>query len=180
MQAAVWLVRTGGRRWCPVVEVAETARKLIFSKEESSSLRRHYQCGSMRRPESIPIVHATVCTDSSHGPIVVTEEKPLSPSRRKAKRGPIEYDPNGMFVAPNEEACRRFLRASGWSDGLSSALIKTLAKVPVRFIVCDDSGSMLSTDGHRRIGHKVPTIPYTHTHRRTPQLFAQLIYLHVA
>ena len=122
----------------------------------------------MRRPDGIPVAQLVVDTSGGNASAAASakgsssssrtiEEKPLSPSKKRAKGGPIQYDPNGMFIEPNEEACRRFLLANGWTTGLSTSLLKTLAKVPVRFVVCDDSGSMLTSDGHRRLGQKMVT-----------------------
>ena len=39
-----------------------------------------------------------------------------------------------------------------WPAGLQEALIKSVLKIPIRYFVIDDSGSMLSNDGTRRVG----------------------------
>lgn len=36
-------------------------------------------------------------------------------------------------------------------SGLMNALIKGLAITPARFFICDDSGSMMSSDGHQMV-----------------------------
>jgi len=47
----------------------------------------------------------------------------------------------------NEENAREFLRKNAWPPGLQDALIKGLRKIPIRYIICDDSGSMTTNDG---------------------------------
>ena len=52
----------------------------------------------------------------------------------------------------DEGACRRYLFEHGWPLGLQSALIRSLQKVPIRYVICDDSGSMMATDGNKGVG----------------------------
>jgi hypothetical protein len=51
----------------------------------------------------------------------------------------------------NETSAREFLKGSGWPTGLIETCIKNLTKIPIRFFICDDSGSMITNDGHRNI-----------------------------
>ena len=51
----------------------------------------------------------------------------------------------------NEGAVREFLATHCWPDGLQSILISSLKRIPLRFFICDDSGSMMSDDGHRLV-----------------------------
>jgi hypothetical protein len=39
-----------------------------------------------------------------------------------------------------------------WPAGVQSALLRGIQSTPVRFIICDDSGSMMSGDGKRLVG----------------------------
>eukprot|EP00596_Hydrurales_sp_CCMP1899_P008716 CAMPEP_0119033806 /NCGR_PEP_ID=MMETSP1177-20130426/873_1 /TAXON_ID=2985 /ORGANISM="Ochromonas sp, Strain CCMP1899" /LENGTH=348 /DNA_ID=CAMNT_0006990845 /DNA_START=48 /DNA_END=1090 /DNA_ORIENTATION=- len=62
----------------------------------------------------------------------------------------------------DEGSIRRYLSDHKWPKGLVIALMKSLAITPARFFICDDSGSMMSSDGHRVIqvnqdNHKVVT-----------------------
>ena len=52
----------------------------------------------------------------------------------------------------DEGACRRYLFEHGWPLGLQSALIGSVQKVPIRYVICDDSGSMMTTDGNKVVG----------------------------
>lgn len=66
----------------------------------------------------------------------------------------IQNDKHGNYARPNwpacnEESCRTFLSSHDWPTGLQEALIKNLLKVPIRFIICDDSGSMMRNDGKK-------------------------------
>jgi hypothetical protein len=50
----------------------------------------------------------------------------------------------------NEGAIREFLSAKHhWPEGLQTQLVSSLKKIPLRFFICDDSGSMMTSDGHR-------------------------------
>jgi len=59
---------------------------------------------------------------------------------------------NFPFREPNVAGARDFLGRHGWPEGMQNALIKSLNKLPLRFFICDDSGSMLTNDGHRIMG----------------------------
>lgn len=49
----------------------------------------------------------------------------------------------------DERATKAYLSRYRWPRGLQMALLKNLTKVPVRFFVCDDSGSMSANDGQK-------------------------------
>lgn len=51
--------------------------------------------------------------------------------------------------AINEGGAREFLTAQKWPIGLQDTLVEGLHKVPIRFFICDDSGSMGTNDGNR-------------------------------
>ena len=59
------------------------------------------------------------------------------------------YTAVGGFDA---RACRNFLQKYGWPEGLQEAMVKSCLKMPVRFFITDDSGSMLTNDGNRIVG----------------------------
>ena len=50
-----------------------------------------------------------------------------------------------------EQACH-YLTTHGWPQGLQTAYIRNLEKLPMRFFIVDDSGSMVASDGHRLVG----------------------------
>jgi hypothetical protein len=43
------------------------------------------------------------------------------------------------------------LSESRWPTGLADTMIKNLSRIPIRYFICDDSGSMNSSDGHRLV-----------------------------
>jgi hypothetical protein len=50
-------------------------------------------------------------------------------------------------------AARDFLcRKNGWPKGIAEALIKSCKKIPIRFFIADDSGSMSTLDGNKMTG----------------------------
>ena len=46
-------------------------------------------------------------------------------------------------------AIRNFLSSKNWPPGLQTACVQSCEKLPVRFFIVDDSGSMALSDGHR-------------------------------
>ena len=55
------------------------------------------------------------------------------------------------FVIPegyDEIRAREFLNMHKWPGGLQDTFIRNLEKIPVRYIIADDSGSMVASDGH--------------------------------
>lgn len=49
----------------------------------------------------------------------------------------------------NVGAARDYLSGKSWPIGLQSALLQGLQKIPIRYFICDDSGSMTTMDGMR-------------------------------
>jgi len=55
-----------------------------------------------------------------------------------------------ITVSPyNEGGAREILASVKWPVGLQDAFIQNLSRIPIRFFICDDSGSMVKSDGHR-------------------------------
>ena len=53
------------------------------------------------------------------------------------------------IVPPKDEAARQFLTSRKWPAGFQTLLLNQLTeKVPIRFFICDDSGSMAENDGN--------------------------------
>jgi hypothetical protein len=57
--------------------------------------------------------------------------------------------PNSVRSTADETALRTFLTANQWPIGLQDTFLRNLEKIPFRFFICDDSGSMTTSDGHR-------------------------------
>lgn len=49
----------------------------------------------------------------------------------------------------SEAATREFLTTNFWPQGLQETFLRNLSKIPMRYFICDDSGSMTTADGHR-------------------------------
>jgi hypothetical protein len=49
----------------------------------------------------------------------------------------------------NEVGAREFLQANRWPVGLQDTFIRSLSSIAIRYFICDDSGSMMSNDGHK-------------------------------
>lgn len=61
----------------------------------------------------------------------------------------------------DEQGLQLFLTAQGWPPGLQKVAKESMRRCPVRFFIVDDSGSMLSNDGHKLVvqGHTSKVIP---------------------
>lgn len=53
----------------------------------------------------------------------------------------------------NEAGARSFMKSHKWPSGLQDTFLSNLARMPMRFFICDDSGSMVASDGHRLVGN---------------------------
>jgi hypothetical protein len=51
----------------------------------------------------------------------------------------------------NDGGAREFLLQRKWPVPLQEAFIANLQKTPLRYFICDDSGSMCADDGQRHI-----------------------------
>lgn len=56
-----------------------------------------------------------------------------------------------LGAKPRAENGKAFLRRYHWPEGLQMELLHSCRKIPLRFYVVDDSGSMISDDGRRVI-----------------------------
>jgi hypothetical protein len=55
----------------------------------------------------------------------------------------------------NKDAVHKFLsKKYRWPKGLQDFLVSSLERVPMRFFICDDSGSMMLDDGHKVVDGK--------------------------
>ncbi len=53
----------------------------------------------------------------------------------------------------NEGGAREFLSGYKWPVGLQDTFVHNLSMIAFRFFICDDSGSMSATDGHKIVAH---------------------------
>ncbi len=49
----------------------------------------------------------------------------------------------------NEDSARSFLSKNNWPIGLQDLFVENLKQVPIRFFICDDSGSMSANDSRK-------------------------------
>lgn len=66
-------------------------------------------------------------------------------------------------VPINEERGRKYLADNDIPPGIATAMIDNFQKVPYRFFICDDSGSMMANDGQKVIksGDRYKNLPCT-------------------
>eukprot|EP01031_Cornospumella_fuschlensis_P044471 gene44470-54386_t len=89
------------------------------------------------RDKSSTLLHEPPPEDTLPPPISVWPEALRQRVRQKLSK------------SPNVESGKRFLTKHGWPSGLQEAVLKSCRKIPVRFYIVDDSGSMISNDGRR-------------------------------
>jgi hypothetical protein len=85
------------------------------------------------------------------------EELPISPARKKkpalaAAKSDSAENKNSILKPPNEKRAKEFLTKHQWPSGIQDALVKSCKKIAVRYVITDDSGSMMTNDGHRMVG----------------------------
>jgi hypothetical protein len=76
-----------------------------------------------------------------------TTFQPAKPWPASLKKKVIE----ALKLKANESAGRQYLTQHNWPSGLKDALMKSVRKMPMRFFIVDDSGSMILNDGRRLV-----------------------------
>ncbi len=71
----------------------------------------------------------------------------------------------------NEIGAREYLAGKKWPLGLQNTSVANLAKIPIRFFICDDSGSMILSDGHKLMSTSTGVQKYVACLRNTLILF---------
>jgi hypothetical protein len=87
--------------------------------------------------DTAPVAHA-IMVDASQV-YAVEGSAPVNPS----------YAPPALPQFQNEGGAREFMLTQGFPAGLQDTFVETLAKIPLRFFILDDSGSMATNDGKR-------------------------------
>jgi hypothetical protein len=89
------------------------------------------------------LVHATAVPSAPSAPAVHVTATSTTPTTS-----------GNEFTFPfNEIGAREFLSANYWPRGMQDTFIQNVARIPIRFFICDDSGSMIASDGHRLMTH---------------------------
>lgn len=83
---------------------------------------------------------------------------PLGPDKKNTNNmappmPPMQHYPSQQVMSFNEGGAREFLSSSdfgnNWPRGLQDTFIRSITKVPIRYFIVDDSGSMAASDGHK-------------------------------
>jgi len=91
---------------------------------------------------SSSVPHA-VAIDDVHIQVQGYAAEPTAPAN------PNYVPPTTLPQFQNEGGAREFLQGQGFPQGLQDSFIETLGKIPLRFFILDDSGSMAMNDGKR-------------------------------
>ena len=91
----------------------------------------------------------------SRGKKINEAEATVEEEKKRANDSHLQRWPRSLLMAvteaigqpPNDAAVRSYLKSKDWPKGLIEALLKDINRVPVRFFVIDDSGSMNAKDG---------------------------------
>lgn len=100
----------------------------------------------MSASSPVPTLHAHTAPTAPSAP-----EYAHSPSAPHPPPAPGTDDGvEGFFRGvQNDGGAREFLSQHNWSPGMQEAFLQNLSKTPIRFFICDDSGSMDISDGNR-------------------------------
>mmetsp|Transcript_13377 Transcript_13377/g.26743 ORF Transcript_13377/g.26743 Transcript_13377/m.26743 type:complete len:373 (-) Transcript_13377:92-1210(-) len=90
-------------------------------------------------PTAPQVVHAQV----------VPPQPPVAVQAEIVNSGAAPQQHEGIESFQNEGGAREFLSAQGFPAGLQDAFVESLRKLPMRFFIVDDSGSMSINDGKR-------------------------------
>lgn len=86
-------------------------------------------------------------------PVADLPPPPDAPQQKNDPSAPPAAPDNksaGFFQGvQNEGGAREFLTQHKWPTALQDAFLANLAKTPIRFFICDDSGSMSISDGYK-------------------------------
>ncbi len=108
---------------------------------------------SSRTDNNAPVVAEAVAVSSQQGAdgIIHVEAIPVhnDPTNATGLASESAADPSHRTM--NEPALRDYLTTNRWPKGLQDTFLRNLDKIPHRFFICDDSGSMSTSDGHRVI-----------------------------
>lgn len=97
-------------------------------------------------------VEGTTATGSAPMAKVTTDKNDVS---RAVSEWPVGLRNaiTAQFEMPtNDKNARTYLTAHSWPKGMQSTILKSADKIPIRFMIVDDSGSMGTTDGKRTVG----------------------------
>ncbi len=95
----------------------------------------------------------------------------MNPNYKPPTANPVAYASSAPYVAEvvgtaadnsamghmslpnsfNDGGAREFLSTQHWPAGLQDTFVKNLSRIAYRFFICDDSGSMASSDGHKLV-----------------------------
>jgi hypothetical protein len=85
-----------------------------------------------------------------NSPEAPTKVHPLPENLQKFRKKSVPFAP---LVVPSEElnemGAEAYLTFHKWPAGLKATLKHTCSQIPIRFFICDNSGSMRTFDGHR-------------------------------
>jgi hypothetical protein len=60
---------------------------------------------------------------------------------------PPIYSALPQKTCQNDENLKEYLTQKGWPEAMQNVFIKNIDQVPLRYFICDDSGSMSLEDG---------------------------------
>ena len=77
-----------------------------------------------------------------------SEEESTVAAAFKVRASQYDFSP---ISAEDERKGKAYLTSEHWTTGLQTAVLQSVKKIPLRFIIVDDSGSMATVDGNRSV-----------------------------
>ncbi len=120
-----------------------------FDEGEEDRVSKFLQKSPSRKKSKLTAGQAPPPPVTSREPSFLqsTTFQPAKPWPATLKKKVVE----ALKCKANETAGRDYLSRHNWPSGLKDALIKSIRKMPVRFFIVDDSGSMILNDGRRLV-----------------------------
>lgn len=107
--------------------------------------------GTVLENASPAVTVEPLCASPLGAAAVGAQAQSASARKKRVSAGSSRQPDASVFPPPNEAEAKEFLGRHAWPRGLQDSLLASCRKIPVRYIIVDDSGSMNMNDGHRVI-----------------------------
>lgn len=77
------------------------------------------------------------------------EETPSNKVAKDLPKGLVDTLIKQLTRKPDEVNTKVYLTSAGWPEGMQDSFLRSLKKIPMRFFIVDDSGSMSTNDGRK-------------------------------
>lgn len=94
-------------------------------------------------PQPAAVVYAVASTPN------VTVVEPAPSGAVYTTGSVVSPAPQKLPSVQNDGSLREFLQNKGWTNSMQDFFVQSLERIPLRYFICDDSGSMGIADGEK-------------------------------